>query len=368
MVAGPLRPALAVGELSHSVLEKLRGAAHAAAFELDVARNSRDATLAVDKRCPGVVLVDSLDPVGKAAVLALRASAIHAQIPIIAIADPPNDLAFADTFSWGGDDVVSLNKEHQLTARLRFLPRDDPSPPVGGRGKALIADTDRVRRLMIGRVLRNAGYTVSFAVELADIQDRAAFEEPDLIVASAEITPAPRTAIDQARAVGVDATWIVTAPPRDLGHYGSQLEGLERAAITDGFAPPENILFLANELRSAGTSNQRASKRLLYGTTALFRNAGREEDDYGFTYNISKGGLYVRTLSPPDDDLVWIELTPPRVERRVRLLGHVAWRRRFGPNERATVPTGFGVRIVEMTQNCLHHWQAGYATFAEALG
>ena len=47
-----------------------------------------------------------------------------------------------------------------------------------------------------------------------------------------------------------------------------------------------------------------------------FGFAGRDADDRGFSYNLSLGGLYVRTLSPPEDDIVWVELRPPRSERR----------------------------------------------------
>ena len=123
------------------------------------------------------------------------------------------------------------------------------------------------------------------------------------------------------------------------------LDGIGGVGVIDAFAPPENVLFASNELKG-GAVNNRRSPRILYGTTVAFRGAGREKDDFGFSYNISEGGLYVRTLAPPEDDEVWIEMCPPRSERRVRLVGKVAWRRRFNHNENATVPPGFGLSIV----------------------
>jgi hypothetical protein len=110
---------------------------------------------------------------------------------------------------------------------------------------------------------------------------------------------------------------------------------LSGIAAVDGFAAPENVLFASNELR-AGAVNNRKTPRLLYGTTVAFRGAGRERDDLGFTYNVSCGGIYVRTLAPPDDDETWIELRPPRSDRLVRLVAKIAWRRRFNHNENAT--------------------------------
>jgi hypothetical protein len=171
-----------------------------------------------------------------------------------------------------------------------------------------------------------------------------------------------------ARGAGATATWIVTCPPKDIGAARSSVEALGNATVTDGFAPAENVVFLANELERGGANDKRASRRLLYGTAVAFRGAGRDVDDTGFSYNVSVGGLYVRTLSPPEDDIVWVELRPPRSERRVRLEGRVVWRRKFGPSGGATVPPGFGVAISDATKRDLEGWREGYTAFAQMLG
>ena len=98
-----------------------------------------------------------------------------------------------------------------------------------------------------------------------------------------------------------------------------------------------------------------------------FRDAGRESDDLGYTYNLSAGGLYVRTLAPPEEDICWLELLPPRSERRVRLVGRIAWRRWLERGEFATVPPGFGVEIIDGSKADLAAWEAGYRAFAKAL-
>ena len=111
---------------------------------------------------------------------------------------------------------------------------------------------------------------------------------------------------------------------------------------------PSNILFTANEALRGSMAEKRASARLLYGATVAFRVAGRESDEHGYAYNISADGLYVRTLAPlmPGDD-AWIELRPPRTDRRVRLEAKVVWQRLFGPVHGATVPPGFDVLTTE---------------------
>jgi len=220
---------------------------------------------------------------------------------------------------------------------------------------------------VLGRVLRNAGYGVTFAASERDALGFAQNPDIDLVVLAAELAEQPVKAIAESRKGGGHATWIVTCPPRDLGGLQKELSGLDRATATDGFGPAENVLFLANELSNGARANQRRSQRLLFGATIAFRGAGRDRDDYGFSYNISAGGLYVRTLLPPEDDSVWLELTPPRSERRVRLVGKVVWRRGFGPTGTATVPPGFGVQIMEGAGADLAAWRSGYEAFARAM-
>jgi hypothetical protein len=298
----------------------------------------------------------------------LRKDPRRARLPMIAVCREMGDLSFAGAFSWGADDVVELNRLRPLLVRLRGLPREQPPEVTGARKAALIADTDPSRRVTVGRVLRNAGYNVTFAATSQDAVDFAQQKGLDLVVMSAELECVPRQVIEHAHAAGSHAKFMISCAPRDLRSCKAALVGLDHATAFDGYAPPENVLFLANELQSGMRFNQRASARILYGTTVAFRGAGRHEDDYGFAYNISREGIYVRTLAPPEDKVVWLELCPPRSERRVRLVGEVAWRRRFNYADGATVPPGFGVRIVDGAATDRAEWVAGYDGLAQALG
>jgi hypothetical protein len=87
---------------------------------------------------------------------------------MLALARSVSDLAFNDAFSWGADDVLPFGEIRPLLTRLRNLPREAAEPPKTGRGSALIAEADRTRRTVVARVLRNAGYDVTFAVTSED--------------------------------------------------------------------------------------------------------------------------------------------------------------------------------------------------------
>jgi len=88
----------------------------------------------------------------------------------------------------------------------------------------------------------------------------------------------------------------------------------------------------------------------------------------GYTYNISQQGIYVRTLAPPDDELVWLELCPPRGERRVRLVGQGGLAPRLGQERVCDGTPGFGVQIVDGAKMDMEYWFNRYRAFAEMLG
>jgi DNA-binding response OmpR family regulator len=362
------RPLLAVGIFDRRQRSSLSLAAREAAYDVEVLSSVRDATQWLEAHSAHGVLVRDDGDGAESLGLAARAQARHAQMPILSLADDLDDLSFAGVFSWGGDDAVSIGAPRGLVPRLRGLPKELPDPPRNGRGTALICDGDRARRVVLGRVLRNAGYTIEFAITGDEVTRKVADRSPELVVANAHASDDPVALAADARAGGSRAVWIVTCAPRELTQHRPSVEQLGNATAADGFAPPENIVFLANELARGGAVDNRQSRRLLYGTTVAFRGAGRETDDHGYSYNISRGGLYVRTLAPPEDPTVWLELRPPRSDRRIRLEGRVVWRRPFGPTGNATVPPGFAVEIVDGSRADRDEWARAYGSFAEVLG
>ena len=301
-------------------------------------------------------------------LLETRAHPRRAQLPILTIAKKLDDISFAELFSFGGDDAVGMDNLLHLRPRLRTLPTESAELAPSHRGNALVVEDDRARRIILARVLRNAGWNILFALSLEDALQVAQKESPNVIVVDQHMMDTmPDLSFLSSLCQTEKSACILTCPPRRLAELNIHLGADPQVVAADGFAPPENLVFLANELSRGFAPDNRASKRLLYGTKVSFRGAGREIDDFGFSYNISEGGLYVRTLAPPQDDTVWLELTPPRSDRRVRLAGEVVWRRRFGLNENATVPPGFGVRLDDCSKSNLEQWNNCYRHYGLAL-
>lgn len=145
--------------------------------------------------------------------------------------------------------------------------------------------------------------------------------------------------------------WVFNTTPKGIPGMLGRLQGEQsvRMAVHDAFASPSSLLFVVNELLNQDAKDARKSERLLYSTAIRFRPAGRgrQTEDLGCCYNISEGGLYVRTLAPPEPwTELWLEFTPPRSDRIVHLEATAVWTRAYGPAGKATAPSGFGVQLV----------------------
>lgn len=359
-----LRPILVYGQFRGEDLALIAEAASQAAAGVTRAESLEQAISWLEEH-EAQALLCHVDESEQLAVQARSRSRLT-KLPIIALSQSLTDLDFVSAFSWGADDVVPVTSVRPLLIRLRALPREAPVPPVEKRGTALVAEADPTRRVAVARVLRNAGFAIRFAVRDTDAEEFACDPDLALVVQSRELVPDIVPVVEQARAAGSRASFVVCAAPRDIRQQRAAIAGVAGVTITDGFTAPENVLFVANELTGGRTSG-RTSSRLPYGTAVAFRGAGREVDDCGFSYNVSEKGTYVRTLALPEDEEVWLELRPPREERFVRLVGRVAWRRPFNYNESATVPPGFGVEIVDGAAKDLAIWREGFQKLVEAV-
>jgi DNA-binding response OmpR family regulator len=373
MTPAATRPLAFLGSPSASLLQALSEVAHealpGAAKPLLFGPEAR-ATIANGAPC--VALVDVDDPAAEDEAIALRRDPAHATTPLIGVAASADEVAFSTSYGFGGDDVVPVREMRKLVPRVRVLQSTSTSMVAPQRrGVAIVASDDRKRRVTVGRLLHAAGYSIEFAADAAEASSVAQKSAAKLVVIDSGIDAAATlTQIKRARLTGLVANWVLVVPPRSIAQLAPLVDPLPYVALGDAFAPPENVLFVANELARGGGNEGRGSARLLFGATVHFRIAGREEDDIGFTYNVSQTGLYVRTLvAPPAKSTVWVELQPPRSDRRVRLEGVVQWRRPFGPNDQATVPTGFGFEITDGSRADRERYAEGYkALYASTFG
>jgi DNA-binding response OmpR family regulator len=304
---------------------------------------------------PAAVVFDTTVAHAEKLCSKVRAKKKLSSVPIIALASDTSDAFVERLYALGVDDVIALESRAALVARLRALP-DRATLSTVERGLAVVAERDHARSDLLGRVLSNAGYESKLALDDVALRFYTSKNEPRLIVVSADLGD-PRVMIEESRKRGSTAAWIVMAARKDLLTLATALDGLNRVTVLAASTAPENVLFSSNELLREGAPPARSSERSLYGTVVAFKPSGSEAEDLGFTYNVSTGGLFIRTLAPPEEDTVWVELRPARCNRRVRLEGRIAWRRRFDLSSAAAAPPGFGIALTDGLGESLTLWK-----------
>ena len=359
MTAPSDRPLAVVGSLPPRAMAALRSAAESLNVGIAQAGRNGDPSAVLDRELPMAVIaaVDS-SAFGRACALVRRRRGL-ARVPVIGACARRSELSFAELFHAGGDDLVDVDDPSALVRRIRALRNVKPSKnSVADR--AVVVGGDELSLYV--RVLSNAGIdpvVASSADEAIALSRNARF-----VIASDELDGAGAVAaLSKARVSGSSTPWVVVAAPKRVATVRAAAKALTSVGVLDAYAPAENALFMANELSRPAGVNARESARLLFGASIVFRHAGREEgDDVGFTYNVSAKGVFVRTLAPLSaGDEVWLEAWPPRSARRVRLVGRVVWQRAFGPDDRATVPAGFAVRIEGGLPGDAERWATGCA-------
>jgi Tfp pilus assembly protein PilZ len=322
----------------------------------------------LEDRVPRAILVGPAQEALVNVTNTVRSNPAFSMVPIIWVRPDITGMSFEKAYAVGADDVAERRAPEGIVRRVLSTPETPSAAPEVSRGLVLVVDRDNKRRPLLGRALHNAGFEVRFALTLGVVVDASEQKITGVLTSADFGSEAIATSIEQARAKGIAAPGIISTPPKTMSQMSERLEALQPAVIYDGYAPIENVLFVLNDTLSGFVAENRASPRLLYGATVSFRVAGIETSEVGYCYNISDGGLYVRTLAPlTRGDEAWIELQPPRSPRRVRLDAKVVWARKHGGTKVASVPPGFGGAITGGSDVDQTMYSNGYSSFAKDL-
>jgi DNA-binding response OmpR family regulator len=297
-----------------------------------------------------------------AIVSRLRQRASLLTVPVIAVVPHPSESFFLAAFASGADDALVSGDRGGITRRLANLLSAAPAAKRTGprQGLALVASGDIGMRRMLSQTLRRAGFDVSYATEARELVELAKSAQGlSLVVATSGFAQGAEAAIAAARAASQKKDLPALVVPEDADETWRPTSDLKLGASG-------KLLSFAEEVVRRDATDQRASARLPYSTICAFRPAGVMQPTYGLTHNVSREGLFIRTLDPPrPGSAVWIELRAPESPHVVHLRGDAVWRRE--PGAIGATPFGFGMRTkaAECPGNDNSQYTAGYATACE---
>jgi len=292
------------------------------------------------------------------------------QVALIGVARQVDALAFAEFVGWGGDDLIVGDSGRSFAARLRAVRQDraEAGPRrIAARedGRFLVVAPQGSEILASARLIERTGHRAVVVDSLNDGLARLAFGRDIRVVVDARL-PGALHFVDRALRLGNCVGIVLACPPQQLGQLSKRFESEPRVIVLDSCSPADAVLLAAN-LLAAPSGARRSTERLLYSTIVRFREVGSEYDHLGCTYNVSAGGLYVRTLALPKGQQVWVEIVPPGSMDRVRLEGRVAWRTPISRDASCPTPVGFGIQISDGSKQSLKAWQAGYRALQRKL-
>jgi DNA-binding response OmpR family regulator len=334
---------LLVGKVRPERKRSLTGMAVAAELPLVAIEDSAEALAWLDTNDPGCVIVDAAASRVDKLIAKVRTKRQLAHVPVLSLVSTPDDLWIEQYFGWGGDDVVHVDAGATLLDRLRAVPREPPRTSPGRR--VLIGDPDKTRTDVLGRVFGLAGFDVKSALDRKSLEFYVKQYDPPVIVVNSTLGDLPEL-VARMRQSGSNAAFIITAARREFEAQQTALGPVERCAVVGVQVNPWQILYRANELAKSNQVERRNESRRPFGSFVLFRAAGTDDDDVGVAYNLSSRGMFVRTFAPVLSEDVWLEWRVPQDKTRVRLEGRVVWRQvSLSDTERASSPLGFGVEF-----------------------
>jgi len=291
---------------------------------------------------------------------------------LIGVARQVDGLAFGEFVGWGGDDLVPADAGRSLSVRLRAIRSDlalagsaRTVPQAREDGRFLVMAAPNSELVASARVIEQSGHHAVVVHTPVEAGTRLAVGRDIRVVVDARVQGAldfVDHALLQNNCTGV----VLACPPMQLGQLSKRYAAKDRVIVLDSCSPADAVLLAANQLK-AQPSNRRSTERLLYSTIVAFRDSGSDFDHVGCTYNVSAGGLYVRTLAMPLGEKVWLEAAAPGSMERVRLEGRVAWRTPVTRDAASPFPVGIGVEITDGTRACLSAWLDGYRSLQSKL-
>lgn len=335
-----------LGALDANWQEALRAAASAAAMRPHFAATWEDVPAEVIGEVRAVVLGDEL-PRALRAAERLRADERLERAAVLVVGPSVTASDYVECLTCGVDDVLSSAQDAVGLERRLQVARDAGAGAVRSlrRGQALVIGATGARAAARVRALGSAGFRAKVESE----GTMPWLTDPRLALTVWEPSDPERAfeAIRAARAEGVLGRFVLCLGSEQAARWAAACESLDGVRVLPDTSPPDSVVFLVNEMAETTVQNQRASRRRLASTLVHFRSAGRS--DLGLSYNVSAGGLYVRTLAPPSAGPVEVSVRIGSAQADFSC--ELAWSRALSHDGTATAPPGFGVRILEASES-----------------
>lgn len=220
--------------------------------------------------------------------------------------------------------------------------------------RILVADDSKLWQRMICEMLVEAGYEVHLASDGLECVRKLKYELDNVSLLLLDIRMPELDGfgvLRELKQAKLTADIPVLAISSD--YREEHLESLKRLGAT-GYLnkkiPLEDIMFRINRILYPEKEDLRMSPRVEDNIFIRYRVNGSRFS--GYSFNISSGGLFIRTIVPPPEKTkVRLSFNLPRNGKFIRAGGIITWRNKYRPDTQTSYPPGIGVKFTNLPSN-----------------
>jgi CheY-like chemotaxis protein len=259
----------------------------------------------------------------------------------------------------GADDFLPKPiRKAQLESKIaaiRALRVEDPGKAPSDRRvrqRLLLLESARDFQRLLGNVLEHAGYQLMYASDGDEALRRIEGAQDQL---DAFVVDEKSAGLSWVRALSENPLLkgkpIVILGELDAPERLEEYRQLTGSAMIDKRKQPvEAILSGINARLHRLSLDMRASQRVPYYAVTEFRKTGASDWLCGFSYDLSAGGLFVRTLTPlPHGADVEMRIIESNRGTPFVCTGLVAWANRVQTAPTFSYPVGMGIKFAALS-------------------
>ena len=221
----------------------------------------------------------------------------------------------------------------------------------------LVADDSRLYQRMVREMLTSAGYQTHVAFDGLECVRKLKYELENVSLVLLDIRMPGLDGfgvlkeLKQARLTAGIPVLAISSDYRE--EHMEELKRLGAAGYLSKKAPIENVLFRINRILFPEKRELRMSPRV--EDNILVRYQIGRSDFSGFSYNISTGGIFLRTTSPPPEQTpLRLAFSLPPDHRLIESEGVVTWRNEYRPDTEMSYPPGVGIKFTRIESHDQH--------------
>ncbi len=317
---------------------------------------------ALTQKEPKLILMDlGMGPMrGDECCRQIKESERLSHIPIVMLTGA--DAAHEIMHSWraGADDFLPKPvRLSQLASKIQALRTSAPGPDSArgrspSRQRLLYLENRPFHRTRLGGALEHAGFKILYCKDAADTIRCLGTHRDEIDLLICELGALGIRGLDEARELRQRASpqipmLLMSAVDQspEVQSAVRQLTGHE--LLNKRVLPAEAILAKINSLLQRVTLDVRPSERVPFFSVVAFHADTSGEWLSGFAYDVSTGGIFIRTMTPfPPLSDVEMKVRFFAARDSVSCRGVVAWANPFQSRSAFSYPLGMGVRFTEL--------------------